>query len=165
MTNDALDKMFTPPPRDRSVLKFEDGACRAALKVARITEAEVRRMSGLDSGAYLSFAVLAAYTDFPVQPAVTIEPLDDVFTLMTRFEKSRLWRGWRDVWADRNVRPRHRLMVIYGTTMKYAVVHDSEVPPPRPHMAVGHRSGVQLHIEPLSSWCRGVEWAEPDSTL
>lgn len=144
--------------------RTEDGACRALLKVAGVPVHRLIEAAGLAPGAsYITFDVMSTYADFPFVPAVTAEPLDDMLTLLTKFERSRLWRAWVKAWDTRpDVSPGNRLLMIHGSHSGYMVAHASPAPPDRPHVSVGHVTGTVIRLEPLSSWCRGIQWASPD---
>jgi hypothetical protein len=106
--------------------------------------------------------VLVTHAAFPLVPAVVEDPLDDVLTLLTKFAKSRLRGAWVRVWDERpTAPPGGRVLVASGAATGFVVVHDAATAPDRPHLVLGHDLGTILFVEPLSGWCRGVEWAAP----
>lgn len=156
MANDP----FRPPKRgaDR---KTEARACRAAMSAVGINPHEVARRAGLDDDKIptVTFDLLVEYTGFPFVPVVSDEPLDDTLKLTTRFEKTRLYAVWLDAELEAG-RSRPLAVIVHGAVFGFAIVYRSSDPPPRPHLCVGHGVVPPIYIEPLSSWCRGVEWAQ-----
>lgn len=150
---------FASPPKAFGVAHLEDRACRAALKAAGVPPVRVISNSGIGGTTpKLTFDLLVEYADFPVTPVVTEAPLDDVLTLMTKFESSRLWKAWVAAW-DARPDAKTRVLVLHGSVTGFAVAYATTVPPNRPHIAVGHSTGSIIYVESLSAWCRGIEWA------
>jgi hypothetical protein len=149
-------------PRTDAGTRLEHAACLTALRVGKRSPARVARSAGLsDSTSRMTFGVLMHYADFPIRPAVTGEPLDDVKVLLERFDKSRTVRVWDEIWSVRSdCHPGSRYMVIRGSALGVMIVHDNTNTLGRSCIHVFDRpSHTVLIIEPFRAWCAALAWA------